>query len=112
MLINVPLTAKFKDSSNNSIKYDFKTDSFTINVPTVQMWGAVYVDYQIFSGGYEVPTLNNTYTKTQVDNAVASKANQSTTYTKTEVDNALILKANTTDINTCYSHLVFRHNGL
>jgi hypothetical protein len=71
------------------VKYDFKVDSFTINVPTVQIWGIVYVHYPIFSGGYEVPTLNNTYTKTEVDNDVASKANQSSTYTKTEVDNAL-----------------------
>ena len=41
---NVPLPVKFKE--NNSIKYDFKTDKFTINVPTVQIWGALYTDYQ------------------------------------------------------------------
>ena len=40
--LNVPLPVKFKDSSNNSMKYDFKTDSFTINVPTVQIWG-IYI---------------------------------------------------------------------
>lgn len=40
------------------------------------------------------------YTKTEVDNALAPKANSSAVYTKTEVDNLLTPKANTTDVNT------------
>ena len=71
--LNVQLPVKFKDTTNNSINYDLKTDNLTINVPTVQIGGAVYVDYQICSAGYEVPTLNNTYTKTQVDSSLALK---------------------------------------
>jgi len=35
-----------------------------------------------------------TYTKTEVDNAVAVKANSSDIYNRTEIDNALVLKAN------------------
>jgi len=87
--LNVPLPVKFEDATNNSWKYDFKIDGFTINVPYVMMRGSLFVDYQIFSAGYEVPTLNNTYTKTEVDNALTLKADKSTTYTKTEVNNAL-----------------------
>ena len=37
---------------------------------------------------------SNNYTKTEVDTALALKANQATTYTKTENDTALALKAN------------------
>ena len=36
----------------------------------------------------------NNYTKTEVDTALALKANQATTYTKTENDTTLALKAN------------------
>ena len=53
-----------------------------------------------FSGGYEVPTLNNTYTKTQIDNFLLLKSDKSTTYNKNEIDNALALKANTSAITT------------
>ena len=71
------------------MKFDFKLDSFTINVPTVQILGTLYTDYQTFSQGFEVVTLNNGYTKSQVYTNVLLKANQSTTYTKTEIDTAL-----------------------
>ena len=37
--LNVPLPVKFEDATNNSLKYDFKLDSFTINVPTIQKMG-------------------------------------------------------------------------
>ena len=36
----------------------------------------------------------DSYDKTQIDNSLASKANQNTTYTKTQVDNGLSAKAN------------------
>ena len=42
----------------------------------------------------------NYYTKTQVDNALADKANTATTYTKTEVDTALNGKASATALST------------
>ena len=40
------------------------------------------------------------YSKTEVDNNLALKANQSTTYTKTEFDNSLALKANQSTTHT------------
>ena len=39
--------------------------------------------------------INNYYTKTEVNTALAAKANTATTYNKTEVDTALAAKANT-----------------
>lgn len=40
----------------------------------------------------------DTYTKTETDGLLATKANQSTTYTKTEVDGELATKADSTDL--------------
>lgn len=42
----------------------------------------------------------NYYNKTEVDNALAAKANTATTYTKTEVDTALNGKASATALST------------
>lgn len=48
----------------------------------------------------DLPDMTQYYTKTQTDTLLNGKADASTTYTKTEVDNALALKANSADLAT------------
>lgn len=48
----------------------------------------------------DVYTKTQTYSKAEVDSAVALKADQSSTYTKTQVDSALGLKADKTYVDS------------
>lgn len=54
----------------------------------------------------EAIDINNYYTKTAVDTALAAKANTATTYTKTEVDTALANKADTSAVTEAISSAV------
>lgn len=58
------------------------------------------VDYEFKFDDSDKADAATTYTKTQVDTALAAKADASTTYTKTEVDTALSSKA---DSSTTYT---------
>lgn len=75
--------------------------------PATGEFGKIYVDkttnatYRWSGSTYIVLTdLSAYYTSAQVNSALALKADKSTTYTKTETDNLLSSKANTTDVNT------------
>lgn len=50
--------------------------------------------------------INNYYTKTEVDTALAAKANTATTYNKTEVDTALANKADTSAVTESINEAV------
>lgn len=50
----------------------------------------------------DLPDMGDYYTKTQTNSLLAGKADQATTYTKTEVDNQLATKINIGTLNAYY----------
>lgn len=83
---NIPLTAIF-DPSN------YYTTAQTVAYVTGYTYDKQTIDDKITQSGTFDPTqyytTANTYSKTEVNTALAGKADTATTYTKTEVDTAL-----------------------
>ena len=94
---NYTIIESLTGTGKADVLYLYKQTDATTSAVTYTQYA--YVDnawVQVSSA--EAIDINNYYTKTEVNTALAAKANTATTYTKTEVDTALANKADTSAV--------------